>query len=119
MMAAAQNWRLDFMRAHPRVFEIMADEPELSFDYPNCEEGWRDVLERLCSRIEAALREGETFEFIRIQQKFGLVRIGWDAEVSDETRARIEEAVSLAERAAAARASSAAQKARGITPPRR
>jgi hypothetical protein len=96
-MTATFNWRLDFMREHARLFNLIVDEPERSVGYPNCQEGWRDVLERLCARIEAALREGETFEFVRIQQKFGPVRIAWDGEVSLETRARIEAAVSLAE----------------------
>jgi hypothetical protein len=51
----------------------------------------------MCVRIDRALQDGETFEFVRIKQKFGLVRIGWEGDVSDETRARIEEAVALAE----------------------
>jgi hypothetical protein len=96
-MAHIIDWRLDLMMSHPRLFHVMADEPHLSFGYPLCEQGWRDILERLCGSIEAALRDGETFEFVRIKQKFGLVRIDWDGEVSCETRARIEEAVSLAE----------------------
>jgi hypothetical protein len=97
MTHAGKNWRIEFMRAHPRLFDVMADESDLSFGYPDCGDGWRDVLERLCVRIEVVLQEGETVKCVRIQQKFGLVRIDWDGEVSEETRARIEEAVSLAE----------------------
>ena len=44
---------------------------------------------RLCSRIEGALRESETFGFVRIKQKYGVLRIDWHAEVSDETSVRI------------------------------
>ena len=27
-MARTADWRIDFMRAHPRLFEILPDEPE-------------------------------------------------------------------------------------------
>jgi hypothetical protein len=90
------NWRIDFMRVHARLFEIMHGEPQRSPGYPLCEAGWRDVLERLCARIEAALQEGETFVFVRIKQKMGIIRVDWDGEVSDETRIRIVDAVNLA-----------------------
>jgi hypothetical protein len=90
------DWRIDFMRAHPRVFEILADEPERSFGYPLCKAGWRDVVERLCARIENALRDGETFEFARLTQKLGILRVVWNGEVSEETTVRIGEAVNLA-----------------------
>jgi hypothetical protein len=96
MVPTIQNWRTDLMRAHPRLFEIMSGEPERSFGYPLCEAGWRDILERLCARIEPALRDGETFDFVRVKSKFGVLRIDWDGEVSDETRLRIGEAVNLA-----------------------
>ena len=41
MTLIIQNWRLDLMLSHPRLFCVVADEPHLSFGYPNCEEGWR------------------------------------------------------------------------------
>jgi hypothetical protein len=84
------------MRAHARLFGLMPDDPERSFGYPNCEEGWRDILERLCARIENALGESEPFEFVRIKHKFGILRIDWDGEVSDKARMRIGGAVDLA-----------------------
>jgi hypothetical protein len=31
MTRALQTWRIDLMRAHPRLFEVMSDEPHLSF----------------------------------------------------------------------------------------
>jgi hypothetical protein len=96
MALIVQNWRIDLMRAHPRLFDVMADEPEMSFGYPNVQEGWRDILERLCGRIEAALRDGETFQFVRIKQKMGILRVDWDAEPSEETEATIGHAVDLA-----------------------
>jgi hypothetical protein len=96
MTPIIQNWRLELMTAHPRLFEIMPGEPHLSFGYPNCEEGWRELLERLCVRIEGALRDGETFDFVRVRQKLGILRVDWDAEASEDTEATIGHAVDLA-----------------------
>jgi hypothetical protein len=96
MARIVHDWRIDFMRSLPRLFEVMPREPERSFGYPLCEAGWRDILERLCTKIEAALQDGETFEFVRIKQKFGILRVDWDGEVSDETRLRLGEAINLA-----------------------
>jgi hypothetical protein len=81
-MAQTADRRIDLMKAHPRLFEIMPDEPDRSFGYPLCEAGWRDVLVRLCTRIENALQYNETFQFVRIKQKFGIARIDWDGEMS-------------------------------------
>jgi hypothetical protein len=97
MTQIPQDWRIEFMGAHPRLFDFMQDEPKDTFGYPLCSEGWRDVLERLCGRIEEALLDNETFGFVRIKQKFGILRVGWEGRVSEETRARIEEALALAQ----------------------
>lgn len=82
------------MRAHDRLFDIMID-PRGSRGYPLCDDGWREILERFCTRIEDALKANETFEFVRIKQKLGVLRVDWDNEVSDETRLRIGEAINL------------------------
>jgi hypothetical protein len=94
-MAHVVNWRLDLMLSHPRLFEVMSDEPHLSFGYPLCEEGWRDLLGRLCVRIEAALRDGESFQFVRIRQKLGILRADHDYEGPEDTEATIGHAVDL------------------------
>jgi hypothetical protein len=95
-MASAADWRVDLMKAHPSLFGIMPEEPAGSFGYPLCEAGWSDVLARLCKRIENSLRFDETFQFVRIKQKFGIARVDRDGEVSDETRLRISDAINLA-----------------------
>ncbi|QOG19143.1 hypothetical protein [Bradyrhizobium sp. SEMIA] len=87
---AANHWQVALMGAHPRLFETMTDEPHLR-------EGWRDTMERLCVRIERALREGETFQFVRIVQRFGILRAEWEGQLLEETWARIEEALAPAE----------------------
>lgn len=92
----AIDWRLDLMRWHPRLFSALAESADGSFGYPICGRGWRDLLVRLCVRIEAALRDCESFEFVRIKQKFGIIRADWRGEVSDGTGQAIMEAVNLA-----------------------
>lgn len=94
-MAHVIDWRLKLMTAHPRLFVITPGEPNHSFGYPLCEEGWRDILERMCGRIEAALENGE-FQFVRIKQKLGVLRVDCDAEASEDTEATIGHAVDLA-----------------------
>jgi hypothetical protein len=42
------------------------------------------------------LQENDAFEFVRIQQKFGVLRADGDGEVSNDTRAKILEAIDLA-----------------------
>ncbi|WP_426532967.1 hypothetical protein [Bradyrhizobium sp. McL0615] len=95
-MTPTMNWQADLMRAHARLFESVQGEPHLSFGYPQCGEGWRDTLERLCDRIESALRDRETFAFVRIKQKMAILRADWTGDVSDGTAAKILEAVNLA-----------------------
>ena len=92
----AIDWRRDLMLWHPRLFFVLPDELHLSFGYPLCERAWCDVLVRLCRRIEVALRDGETFEFVRIKQKKGILSVDWDSEASEETEVEIGHAVDLA-----------------------
>lgn len=92
----AEDWGHELMRCHRRLFVINADEPIRSFGYPLCGRGWHDIQERLCRRIETALREGETFEFVRIRSKLGILRIDWESEASEETEDAIGHAVNLA-----------------------
>ena len=98
--AVTASWQADVMQAHPRLFRIPRDEPTSSPGYPRCSQGWRDLLDQLCSRIEDALGENETFEFTRIDDKLRLLLIRWIGEVSRETRVKIEEAIHLASRRA-------------------
>jgi hypothetical protein len=95
-MARTADWRIDLMRAHPRLFETMTGKPERAFGYPLCDAGWRDILERLCSRVETALQKTETFAFVRIKQKFGVLRADWDGEMPNDTKAAVLKAIDLA-----------------------
>jgi hypothetical protein len=96
MALLADDWRTDFMQAHERLFDLMPNKPERSFGYPQCDAGWRGILERLCIRIETALQENDAFEFVRTKQKFGVLGPDGDGEVLNDTRAKILEAIDLA-----------------------
>jgi hypothetical protein len=43
MAPIVRNWRSELMRAHPRRFLTMTEEPSRSFGYPHCERGWRNI----------------------------------------------------------------------------
>jgi hypothetical protein len=91
----ARDWRIELIEAHPNLFHPAGPQPGRG--YPSCGEGWRDLLERACARIEAALAEGGAFYVFQIKEKFGALRFYWYGEVSPGTRANIDEAIALAE----------------------
>jgi hypothetical protein len=95
MTHTVRDWRVDLIEAYPGLFHPPAGAPEAAEGYPNCEDGWRDLLERACARIEAAL-EGSVFRVLQIKQKFGTLRFYWSGELSPEAEAKVEEAIDLA-----------------------
>jgi hypothetical protein len=90
------DWRIAVMQAHERLFDPSPGELENALGYPLCDTGWQDILERLCIRVAAALQDGETFNFVRIRQKFGILGVDWHGEMSEETRAKVLNAIDLA-----------------------
>lgn len=93
---AREDCGLDLMRRHRRLFTINACERFRSFGYPFSARGWRDLLDRLCGRIEGALRDGETIAFVQIKQKLAILRAVWDAaEASQDTETKIGQALAL------------------------
>lgn len=97
-MAHVQNWRIELIEAHPNLFHPPVGAPEASQGYPTCSDGWRDLLERLTTRIEAAIAKGGgSLRILEIREKYGTLRFSWRGEPSDESRTKIEEAIALAE----------------------
>jgi hypothetical protein len=86
-----RDWRIELMAAHPRLFGVASQ------GYPECGEGWRNVLERACVRIEAALAEGDRFTAEDIKSKYGSLRFYWRGRLSDAAKVQVEEAIELAE----------------------
>jgi hypothetical protein len=96
-MTNVRDWRIELIEAHPGLFHPPKGHPEKAAGYAWCERGWRDLLERMCVRIEAALGEGETIRFSQIKEKFAGLRVYWRGDVSPETAAKINLAIALAE----------------------
>jgi hypothetical protein len=97
MARILNDWRIELIEAHPGLFHPPEECPEKASGYPWCDAGWRDLLERLCVRIQAALRDGETIRILQIKEKFASLRCYWRGDVSPGTAAKIMEAIALAQ----------------------
>ena len=78
MTSTAPDWRIESLEAHPRLFHGPIERPYAAEGYSNCEEGWRDLLERACARIEASRVDGDAFRVLQIKEKFGTLCFYWD-----------------------------------------
>ncbi|OSI24887.1 hypothetical protein [Bradyrhizobium canariense] len=98
MSGAFRNWRKELVKAYPDLFHPPADNPGVAQAYPECGDGWRDLLERACKRIRAAVEaDGGTFHATQIKEKYGSLRFYWHGTLSPEADAKVEEAIDLAE----------------------
>lgn len=76
------DWHSLLLLDHPRLFgTIVRVEGEEAGvfacpGWPSVGPGWRQILERLCQRVEAAIASepAATFEFVQIKEKFGRLR---------------------------------------------
>ncbi|WLA67977.1 hypothetical protein [Bradyrhizobium diazoefficiens] len=66
MANVERDWRLEFVLAHPDLFAPVSDPPKVKADVGD---GWRDLLGRLCRRMEAALQPGETIRISQVVKK--------------------------------------------------
>jgi hypothetical protein len=65
---------------------------------PESGEGWRDLLDRACIRIRAALEaHGGSFRFTQIKEKYGTARLYWEGALSEEAEEKVDEAIDLAQ----------------------
>jgi hypothetical protein len=98
MASIVRDWRIELIEAHPNLFHPPVGAPEATQGYPTCGDGWRDLLERLSARIEAAIAEdGGSLRVIEIKEKYGTLRFYWRGELPDDSRMKIEKATALAE----------------------
>jgi hypothetical protein len=75
-----------------------AGTPEGAEGSPECGEGWRDLLDRACIRIRAALEaHGGSFRFTQIKEKYGTARLYWEGALSEEAEEKVDEAIDLAQ----------------------
>lgn len=93
----AKDWKIELIGAHTRLFRPPKEGFEGAQGYPECNEGWRDLIERACVKIENALDNGVTFQIVQIKEKYGTLRFYWSSRLPSETEAKVREVVSLAE----------------------
>jgi hypothetical protein len=96
-MTHLRDWRIELIEAHRGLFHPPAGAPGSAVGYPWCEEGWHDLLQRLCVRLKAALGDDERIQIVQIKEKFGTLRVYWRGEVMPATAAKLHEAIALAE----------------------
>jgi hypothetical protein len=92
------SWQDALVARHPRLFNIAQHGGTYTPGSPECDEGWRELLERACVRIQAAvIADGGTFSALQIKEKYGTLRFYWTGRLSKEAEHGIEDAVALAE----------------------
>lgn len=103
MTSIAGNWRVELIEAHSDLFQPPADFPGAAQGSPECDAGWRDLLDRMCVRIRPTIQaDGGAFKFSQIKEKYGTLRVYWDGRLSPDADAHVEEAIALAEARSAA-----------------
>jgi len=92
MPGVVRNWRVELVEAYPDLFHPVG--PPAVQGWPCVGDGWRDLLD---ARIRSAQADGVTFHATQIKEKYGTLRFYWRGALSPEARAKVEEAVNLAE----------------------
>jgi hypothetical protein len=97
MTSIVADWRIDLIKAYPNLFHPPGAGPEAARGYPACGDGWRDLLNSACAKVEAAITEGESFNVVHIKKRLGTLRFYWRGTLSTEAEAKIVAAIALAE----------------------
>jgi hypothetical protein len=97
MMGVVRDWRVKLVEAYPDLFHLVPGDPPSTQGIPEVDSGWRDLVERTCARIRAAVQtDGGTFHATQIKAKFGTLRFYWEGALSPAAEAKVEEAINLA-----------------------
>ncbi|WLA85194.1 hypothetical protein [Bradyrhizobium elkanii] len=97
------NWRVELTEAHRDLFQPPVDFPGAAKGSPECDVGWRELLDRLCVRIAGIVQaDGGVIKFSQIKQKYGTLRVYWDGALAPDADAQVEDAIALAEARSAA-----------------
>lgn len=97
MASVVQDWRSELIEVYPDLFHPIGN-PTATLGFPEVGDGWRDLLQRACIRIQAAIRiHGGRFCATQIKEKFGTLRFYWDGTLSLEGTRKVKEAIHLAE----------------------
>jgi hypothetical protein len=91
-----RDWRIELVKIYPDLFHPVGD-PPVAQGFPDVRDGWCDLLERACARIQAVVQtSGGSFNFRQIKQKWGCAQLYWEGSLSPEADACVQEAVALA-----------------------
>ena len=91
-----QDWHTDLAAAVPEFF---IPRPGRLACVPECGAGWGWIIDRCAFRIDAALKDRESFRFERIREHQGSLRIYWGGRLSAGGEAAVREAIDLGEAA--------------------
>src|SRR5262245_52508963 len=98
MASIVRDWRVDLVETYPDLFHPARGHATAVQSWPHVNEGWRDLLVRACARIRAAVQaDGGSFRFTQIKEKYGTARLYWEGALSPSAKAKVEEAIDLAE----------------------
>jgi hypothetical protein len=93
----ARDWRTDLVTAYSDLFDPHGD-PPTARGWPGVSDGWRDLLERACARIQTAIRmHGGSFRASQIKEKYGSLRFYFDGALPPAAEVLVQEAIDLAE----------------------
>lgn len=81
MAGIVKDWRIELIEAHRSYSVRRLGLPGAALGYPRGEGGWRDLLQRLCVRLEAALGGDERIHLDRIREAVGRLRVSWRGQV--------------------------------------
>jgi hypothetical protein len=101
MTSIVAAWRIDLIKAYPNLFHPPGAGLEKARGYPACGDGWRDLLNSACAKIEAAIGEGDSFTVLQIKERLAVLRFYWRGSLSTKAEAKIVDAVAKAEARAA------------------
>lgn len=100
------DWRSLLILNHQRLFGTIkrVDGKEgtelVCRGWPSVGSGWRQILERLCQRVEAAIspEPAASVEFVQIKEKFATLRAyHWSSGLSSAAELAVDTAIELAE----------------------
>jgi hypothetical protein len=98
MAGSVRDWRVELINAYPDLFHPLPGDPPAAQGYPGVGDGWRDLLQRACARIRAAVQaDGGSFKATQIKEKYGTLRFYWEGALSPKSDAKVEEIIDLAE----------------------
>jgi hypothetical protein len=97
MAGVVRDWRVELVGAYHDLFHPVGDLPAAQ-GWPEVGDGWRDLLQRACTRIRTAVQaDGGTFHATQIKEKYGTLRFYWDGALSSAADGWVLEAIALAE----------------------